>query len=122
MAASIKFSKSDTPDFEDDTLYRSIVGGLQYLSVTRPNISYSVNKVFQFMHSPKAPHWSALKRILRYLKATINDGMFFASKSSLTLQAYSDADWGGGCPDDRRSTGGFWVYLDKHLVTWSFKK
>lgn len=92
MVASLKLSKLDTPDFEDDTLYCSIVRGLQYLSVTRPDISYSVNNVCQFMHSPKAPHWSAVKRILRFLKATINDGLFFASKSSLTIQAYSDAD------------------------------
>ncbi|XP_035551021.1 uncharacterized mitochondrial protein AtMg00810-like [Juglans regia] len=118
MAASLMLSKFDNPNFEDVTLYHSIVGGLQYLSVTRPDISYSVNKVCQFMHSPKAPHWSVVKRILRYLKATINDGLFFASNSSLTLQAYLDADW-GGCPDDRRSTRGFCIYLGQHLISWS---
>ncbi|XP_042958218.1 uncharacterized mitochondrial protein AtMg00810-like [Carya illinoinensis] len=116
MAVSLKLSKFDTPDFEDVTLYCSIVGGLQYFSITRPNISYSINKVCQFMHSPKASHWSAVKRILRYLKATINNGLFFASNSSLTLQAYSDADW-EGCPDDRRSIGGFCIYLGKHLIS-----
>ncbi|XP_042965972.1 uncharacterized mitochondrial protein AtMg00810-like [Carya illinoinensis] len=121
MAASLKLSKHDTPDFDDATIYRSIVGGLQYLSMTRPDMSFSVNKVCQFMHSPKVPHWSAIKCILRYLKATINHGLFFSSNSSLTLQVYSDADW-EGCPDDRRSTSGTCIFLGKHLISWSSKK
>ncbi|KAF5471074.1 hypothetical protein F2P56_011546 [Juglans regia] len=121
MAASLKLSKFDSPDFEDATLYRSIVGGLQYLSLTRPDISFAVNKIFQFMHSPKNSHWSAVKRVLRYLKGTINLGLLFRPQSSLHLQTYCDVDW-GGCPDDRRSTGGFCIYLGSHLVSWSSKK
>ncbi|GFY84304.1 hypothetical protein Acr_03g0010780 [Actinidia rufa] len=121
MAASLKLSKFDAPDFEDITLYRSLVGGLQYLSLTRPDISFSVNKVCQFLHAPKATRWSVVKRILRYLKATINHGLLFQPQSTLTLQAYSDADW-GGCPDDRRSMGGYCIYLGKHLLSWSSKK
>lgn len=65
MASSLKLSKFDSPDFDDPTLYQSLVGGLQYLSLTRPDISYVVNKICQFMHSPKFTHWSALKRILK---------------------------------------------------------
>ncbi|XP_041020372.1 uncharacterized mitochondrial protein AtMg00810-like [Juglans microcarpa x Juglans regia] len=121
MAAALKLSKFDSPSFDDVTLFRSIVGSLQYLSLTRPDISYAVNKVCQFKHTPKLPHWVAIKRILRYLKATINHGLFFSSQSSFKLQAYSDADW-VGCPNDRRSMGGFCVFLSNHLISWSSKK
>ncbi|XP_040996228.1 uncharacterized mitochondrial protein AtMg00810-like [Juglans microcarpa x Juglans regia] len=121
MAASLKLSQFDGPEFTDSTLFRSIVGGLQYLSITRPDIAFSVNKVCQFMHCAKVSHWSAVKRILRYLKSTINYGMLFKSSSSLTLQAYTDADW-AGCPDDRCSTLAFCIFLGKHLISWSSKK
>ncbi|KAF5449399.1 hypothetical protein F2P56_029849 [Juglans regia] len=107
MAASLKLSKFDSPDFDDPTLYHSIVGGLQYLSLTRPDISFAVNKICQFMHSPKASHWNAVKRV--------------CPSSTFTLQAYSDSDW-GDCLDDRRSTRGFCIYLGSHLISWSSKK
>lgn len=92
MAATLKLSKFDSLSFDDVILFRSIVGVLQYLSLTGSNISYAVNKVCQLMHTPKLPHWVAVKRILRYLEATINLGLFFSSQSSFKLQAYSDAD------------------------------
>lgn len=83
MAASLKLSIFYSPDHDDVHQYCSIMGGLQYLSLTRPDISFTINKVCQFLHKPKQPHWSAVKRILRYLKHTINFGLFFSSKSSL---------------------------------------
>lgn len=64
MAASAKLSIFDGPPFDDPTFYRSTVGSLQYLFLTRPDVSYAVNKVCQFMHTPKLPHWQAVKRIL----------------------------------------------------------
>lgn len=94
MATSLKLFKFDVPDFDDITLYRSLVGGLQYLSFTLLDISFSVNKVSQFLHAPQATHWSAIKRILRYLKATIKHGLLFQLQSTNTLQVYSNADWG----------------------------
>ncbi|KAF5477519.1 hypothetical protein F2P56_004152 [Juglans regia] len=121
MAANLKLSKFDSPDFEDATLYRSIVGGLQYLSLNRPDLSFAVNKVCQFMHTPKASHWTVVKCSLRYLKATINYVLLFKPQTDFSLQAYSDADW-GGCPDDRRSTRRFCIYLGHHLISWSSKK
>ncbi|KAF5471442.1 hypothetical protein F2P56_008232 [Juglans regia] len=121
MSASIKLSKFDSPSFDDITLFRSVVGSLQYLSLTRLDISFSVNKACQFMHAPKLSHWTAVKRILRYLKSTINHGLFLSKKSSFVLHAYSDADW-AGCPDDRKSTGGYCIFLGKHPISWSSKK
>ena len=101
-------------------MYRSVVGALQYLTITRPDLSYAVNQVCQFMHSPKNTHWMAVKRILRYLKATYNHGLLY-QPGTATLTAYSDADYAGN-PDTRHSTGGFCVYLGSNLVSWSSKK
>ena len=106
---------------EDGTKYRSIVGALQYLTLTRPDLSYSVNKVCQFLHAPTTNHWTAVKRILRYIKHTIDWG-FRIRKSNTTLaSAFSDADWAGSV-DDRRSTGGFAVFLGDNLISWSARK
>ncbi|KAF5451117.1 hypothetical protein F2P56_031412 [Juglans regia] len=121
MSASTKLSKFDSPSFDNVTLFRSTVGSLQYLSLTRPDVSFAVNKVCQFMQEPKLSHWTAVKRILHYLKSTINYGLFFSKTSPFTLHAYSDADW-AGCPDDRRSTGGYCIFLGNHLVSWSSRK
>ncbi|XP_071685423.1 uncharacterized protein [Lolium perenne] len=106
---------------EDSTQYRSIVGALQYLTLTRPDISFSVNKVCQFLHAPTTSHWSAVKRILRYIRGTLKVGLTFRRSSSLLLSAFSDADW-AGCPDDRKSTGGFAVFVGPNLVSWSARK
>ncbi|XP_017188282.1 uncharacterized mitochondrial protein AtMg00810-like [Malus domestica] len=104
----------------DPVLYRSVVKALQYLTITRPDLSYVVNQVCQFMHSPKNTHWMAVKRILRYLKATYDHGLLY-KLGNARLTAFSDADYAGN-PDTRHSTGGFYVYLDSNLVSWSSKK
>jgi histone deacetylase 1/2 len=106
---------------EDSTKYRSIVGALQYLTLTRPDLSFSVNKVCQFLHSPTITHWEAVKRILRYVQGTIGLGLTIKRSNSMLVSAFSDADW-AGCPDDRRSTGGFAVYLGCNLVSWCARK
>ncbi|VVA25187.1 Hypothetical predicted protein, partial [Prunus dulcis] len=89
----------------DPSEYRQVVGALQYLTITRPDLSYAVNQVCQFMHSPTTLHWQAVKRILRYLKATYDHGLRY-KPGKLELNAYSDADYAGD-PDTRHSTGGF---------------
>jgi hypothetical protein len=101
---------------EDATRYRSIVGALQYLTLTRPDISFSVNKVCQFLHTPTTVHWAAVKRILRYVQGTVNLGLKFNQASSMLVSGFSDADW-AGCPDDRKSTGGFAVFLGSNLIS-----
>jgi hypothetical protein len=121
MSSSATLSKFDGVKFDDATLYRSIVGALQYLSITRPDIAFAVSKVSQFMNEPRDTHWSAVKRILRYLKHTIDHGLLIRKCSSNQLFAFSDADW-AGCPDDRRSTSGFCIFLGTNLLSWSSKK
>jgi hypothetical protein len=111
---------SDDP-LTNPSPYRSLVGALQYLSLTRPNISFAVNKVSQFMHRPTSLHLQAVKCILRYLKSTISYGLLLRRFSSYTLQAYSDADW-ASYPDDRKSTRGFYVFLNPNLISWSSRK
>jgi len=72
MVSGLKLTEAGDNLMSDPQLYRSIVGGLQYATITRPEISYSVNKVCQFMQKPLEEHWKATKRILRYLKGTIS--------------------------------------------------
>lgn len=106
---------------DDVTQYRSVVGSLQYLAFTRPDISYAVNRLSQFMHQPTIDHWQAAKRVLRYLAGTITHGIFLHADSPLTLHAFSDADWAGDT-DDYVSTNAYIIYLGKNLISWSSKK
>jgi histone deacetylase 1/2 len=106
---------------EDGTRYRSIVGALQYLTLTRPDLSFSVNKVCQYLHSPTCVHWSAVKRILRYIRFSSDIGIRICRSNSRLVSAFSDADWAGSV-DDRRSTGGFAVFFGPNLISWSARK
>ena len=106
---------------EDSTQFHSIVGALQYLTLTRPDLSFSVNKVCQYLHAPTTAHWKSVKRILHYVNDTLKLGITFKRSSSNLLSAFSDADW-AGCIDDRQSTGGFAIFVGPNLVSWSARK
>jgi hypothetical protein len=101
--------------------YRSIVGGLQYLTMTRHDLAFAVNRVCQYIQSPTDAHWASVKRILRFVKGTVNQGLLIQRSGTTMLSGFSDADW-AGCPDDRRSTSGFAVFLRDNLVSWSSRK
>ncbi|XP_019054242.1 PREDICTED: uncharacterized protein LOC109115063 [Nelumbo nucifera] len=121
MPTSLRLSKVEGEPVVDAITYRSVVGALQYATVTRPEISYAVNKCCQFMQQPLEPHWKLIKRILRYLAGTVSHGLHLKATQNLCLYAFSDADWASDI-DDRRSTTGFCVYLGENLVSWSSKK
>uniref|UniRef100_A0A2N9FTY6 Reverse transcriptase Ty1/copia-type domain-containing protein n=1 Tax=Fagus sylvatica TaxID=28930 RepID=A0A2N9FTY6_FAGSY len=121
MASSTNLSAHEGEPFPDHTLFRSTVGALQYLSITRPDIAFAVNKLSQFMHKPTQIHWQSVKRLLRYLKSTIQFGLHLYRSSCNTLHAFCDADWAGN-KDDRRSTGSFCIFLGKNLISWSCRK
>lgn len=120
MSVSEKLSAYEgTPlGADDSTRYMSIVGALQYLTLTRPDISFAVNKVCQYLHAPTLVHWTAVKHILRYLKNTTRLGLKIVKSPSNLVSGFFDADW-AGCVDDMHSTGGFAIFFGSNLVSWS---
>uniref|UniRef100_A0A2N9HDI4 Reverse transcriptase Ty1/copia-type domain-containing protein n=1 Tax=Fagus sylvatica TaxID=28930 RepID=A0A2N9HDI4_FAGSY len=100
--------------------YRSLVGALHYLTFTRPDLSFAVHQLCQFMQAPTNIHLTAAKRILRYVRGTIDHGLFYTS-GPISLSAFSYANWAGD-PNDRRSTSGLLVFLGNNPITWSAKK
>ncbi|XP_035844887.1 WAT1-related protein At4g15540 isoform X2 [Helianthus annuus] len=107
--------------FGDPTLYRSLVGALQYLTIIRPDIAYAVNQVSQFLQNPTTDHFQHVKRILRYVKGTIDFGITFRRATSSNILGYSVADW-ARCIETHRSTYGYSILLGGNLVSWSAKK
>nr|GEY31288.1 ribonuclease H-like domain-containing protein [Tanacetum cinerariifolium] len=87
---------------QDPTLYHSLAGGLQYLTFTRPNLSYAVQQICLYMHDPREPHLAALNRILRYVHGTLDLGLHLYASSTTSLVGYTDADW-ASCPSTRRN-------------------
>uniref|UniRef100_A0A2N9FS43 Reverse transcriptase Ty1/copia-type domain-containing protein n=1 Tax=Fagus sylvatica TaxID=28930 RepID=A0A2N9FS43_FAGSY len=115
-----RLSLHESDPLPDPHGYRSLVGALHYLTFTRPDISFSVHQVCQYMSAHTTVHLAAAKRILRYLQGTLHHGIAF-TLGPLHLSAYTDTDWAGD-PDDRRSTSGYLVYIGSNPITWSAKK
>ncbi|KAJ8632544.1 hypothetical protein MRB53_025880 [Persea americana] len=106
MCTTTSLTKQSANPFELATEYRMLVGSLQYLSLTRPDVSFAVNKLSQFMHSATTTHWSALKRLLRYIKGSVETGIIINKHGSpLSLHGYSNADWAGDKDDYISTTG-----------------
>ncbi|GKB34087.1 ribonuclease H-like domain-containing protein, partial [Tanacetum coccineum] len=112
---------------EDDKLlsdignYQKLVGKLIYLTNTRPDISYAVHCLSQFMHAPLSSHLEAAFRVLRYLKNSPGSGIQINKVGNLKLRAYADSDW-ARCPATRKSVSGYCVFLGSSLITWKSKK
>ena len=114
-AVGKNLSKFDGDPMTDVTHYRSVVGALQYVTLTRPDIAFVVNKACQVMQQPTTAHWLSVKRILRYLRGTMQDGLLLSPSSNLTTEGFTDADWGAHL-DDKRNSSGYLVYLRGNLV------
>ncbi|PHT94945.1 hypothetical protein T459_02827 [Capsicum annuum] len=111
----------DRAELTDVTHYRRVLGKLQYLSFTHPDISFSVNKLSQFMHFPSEVHWKALKRILRYLQGMLQFTLHIYRGINFKLQMYSNTDWAKNVRD-RASTTSYILFFGKNPVSWSSMK
>ncbi|KAA3466803.1 hypothetical protein EPI10_001869 [Gossypium australe] len=121
MGSSSTLSKNHGECLKVPTKYRSLIGALQYVVLTRPDTAYAINRVCQFMHNPTTTHMVALKRILRYLCRTLDLRIIFRSSARLSLIGYADANWGLDF-DDRQSTSGYFVYFGENPICWCSKK
>ncbi|GKD97779.1 zinc finger, CCHC-type containing protein [Tanacetum coccineum] len=122
MEHKLKLTKDGEGELVNPTEYRSIVGGLRYLTHTRPDISFAVGVVSRFMEKPTEQHLQAVKRILRYVKGTLDYGLTYTKgESKVTITGYSDSDLANDV-NDRKSTGGMAFYVNGNLVTWASQK
>ncbi|XP_043694101.1 uncharacterized mitochondrial protein AtMg00810-like [Telopea speciosissima] len=121
MEQHLKLNPDDGEFLPNPSTYRCLIGRLIYLNFTRPDISYSVQVLSQFMHAPRRPHLDAALHILRYLKTTPGHGIFLSAQSSLQLRAYADSDW-ASCPFTRCSTTGYCILLGDSPISWRSKK
>ncbi|KAI0514113.1 hypothetical protein KFK09_010147 [Dendrobium nobile] len=113
-------TETDDQSCFDAPLYRRVIGSLQYLTLTRPDIAYAVNVLSQHMHDPAPQHTLMLKKLIRYIKGSIDLGIPIA-RSNLHLRTFSDADWASD-PVTRKSTSGYCTFLGNTLVSWTVKK
>jgi len=120
LSATDKLLKDSSDLLPSSTEYRELVGSLQYLSFTHPDNAFRTNKLAQFMQNPRTTHWTALKRVLRYLASSCN-GVLISTTAPLNLHAYSDADWEGD-KDDYISTTGYLLYLGSTPISWNSRK
>jgi hypothetical protein len=119
--SGVKLSATCTSPEVDATLYRQLVGSLLYLTHTRPDISFVVGLVAQYMKTPHEIHWKASKRILRYVHGTVQFGIHYHSRGTPLLVGFTDLDWAGD-PNDQKSTTGYVFSLGSRPVTWAYKK
>eukprot|EP00253_Pinus_taeda_P035611 PITA_35611 len=119
--SGVKLSVSCPSPEVDATLYRQLVGKLLYLTHTHPDLSFVVGLVARFMQNPRENHWKATKRILRYVRGTVQFWIHYSAKAAPLLVGFTDSDWAGD-PDDRKSTAGYVFILGSGPITWACKK
>ncbi|CAL8107783.1 unnamed protein product [Prunus armeniaca] len=121
MATHNKIDADPSGKCVEQTLYRSMIGSLLYLTASRPDISFSVGVCARFQANPKESHLNAVKRIIRYVSGTPTLGVYYSFDSNSEIAGYTDADWAGNV-DDRKSTSGGCFYVGNNLVSWHSKK
>ena len=121
MEMNAKLCAHEGKDLEDTTMYRQLVGSLIYLTLTRPDISFVVDVVSMYVQSPKKPHLEAVRIILRYVKSTVDHGIFYKKGGECKMIGYCDANYARD-HDTRRSTTGYIFILGSGAVLWCSKR
>ncbi|KAF5451155.1 hypothetical protein F2P56_031444 [Juglans regia] len=121
MESNLKLTALDSDLYEDPSAYRRLVGRLLYFTITQLDLAYSVQVLSQVLAKPAVSQYQAAVRVIRYLKATPRQGLFFPASSELQLKAFSNSDW-AGCIDTRRSVTSFAIFLSDSLISWKSKK
>ncbi|RYR09971.1 hypothetical protein Ahy_B05g078415 isoform B [Arachis hypogaea] len=116
-----KLLREDKGRTVNPTYYKSLIGSLRYLTATRPDIVFGVGLLSRFIEEPCTNHLQAAKRILRYIKGTLNDGIYYENTNEVNLVGYTDSDWAGDI-ETRKSTSGFVFHLGSGAISWSSKK
>lgn len=112
---------SKSPFMADPERFRRLVGRLIYLTITRPELSYCVHILSQFMQQPRNEHWEGALRVVRYLKGNPGRGIFLDANCDMHLSAYSDSDY-DSCPLTRHSITGYFVMIGNSPIAWKTKK
>ncbi|RVW21066.1 Retrovirus-related Pol polyprotein from transposon RE2 [Vitis vinifera] len=121
MDLNVKLVPGQGEPLRDPGRYQRLVGGkLNYLTITRPDISFLVSMVSQFLQSPCDNHWDVVICILRYIKGTPGQGMLYEDRGHTQIVGYTDANWAGS-PSDRRSTSRYCVFIGGNLISWKSK-
>ena len=121
MSITCKLDKDEKGQKVDQKLYRDIIGSLLYLTISRPDIMFSVCMCARFQSEPKESDLAATKRILKYLTGTRNVGIWYSKRTSLDLVSYSDSDF-AGCKLDRKSASGACHFIENNLISWFSQK
>lgn len=115
------FTTTDGTPHPDPTLYRNIIGKINFLINTRPDLSYAAQTLSQFMQNPTTVHMAAVQHILRYIKGSLGQGILLRGSDQLTIHAYSDSDW-ATCLMTRISVTGYIVLFGGSPISWKSKK
>lgn len=121
MDPNVKLLPEQGEPLSNPEKYRRLVGKLNYLTVTRHDISFPVSVVSQFMTSPCQSHWEVVVRILRYIKSALGKGLLFEDQGHEHIIGYTDTDWARS-PSDNRSTSGYCILVGGNFVSWKIKK
>lgn len=118
---NLKLTTEDGTLISDPTIYRALVGKLNYLTNTRPDLSFSVQLLSQFMQQPTDIHMATLQHVLQYVKGTEGLGILLRGSDQITLHVYLDSDW-ASCPISRRSVTGYLILFGGSPISWRAKK
>ncbi|PKA47383.1 Retrovirus-related Pol polyprotein from transposon TNT 1-94 [Apostasia shenzhenica] len=121
LSTSDKLKKEDGAPEANSEIYRSLIGSLLYVTISRPDLMFAASLLSRYMHQPSKKHFSTAKRVLRYLKGTIDHGLFYRSEGDCQLWGFCDSDW-AGCVDDSKSTSGYIFFLNGAICSWMSKK